>query len=402
MPGSVENRPVPYNQSMTQKTRWFVVLVSTPLVALVTVGGLMGTPHAAEQQSIEHLRVFEDVLRLVFNAYVEDVNVDKVMDGAMRGLTDGLDTSSAFLQPDEVRAMDSKAAQPAGDVGLAVTRQFYLRVLGVRDGSPAARAGLQSGDFVRMIDNTPTRDMSGVTGARLLRGAPGSKVSVTVIRGNPADPHTFQLVREALSGDLVRTTTVDGVGHVRVTSFAAGTADALRAAFDGLATSKATGAVIDLRGVSDGTPDDGIKAARLFVKSGTLAVRAGKSGAPVKIAAAEGDGAVTLPVVLLVSNGTANAAEVFSAALSGNQRADLVGEPTAGVAALQKLVRLPQGYGLWLTYERMMTVDGKDPIHERGLMPAVAIQNPLVGFDELPPTTDAPMAKAVERLKSKR
>jgi carboxyl-terminal processing protease len=387
---------------MTQKTRWFVVLVSTPLVALVTVGGLMGTPHAAEQQSIEHLRVFEDVLRLVFNAYVEDVNVDKVMDGAMRGLTDGLDTSSAFLQPDEVRAMDSKAAQPTGDVGLVVTRQFYLRVLGVRDGSPAAKAGLQSGDFVRMIDNTPTRDMSGVTGTRLLRGAPGSKVTVTIIRGNPADPHTFTLVREALSGDLVRTTTVDGVGHVRVTSFSAGTADALRTAFDGLAKNKAAGAVIDLRGVSDGTPDDGIKAARLFVTTGTIAVRAGKAGAPVKVAAAEGDGAVTLPVVLLVSNGTANAAEVFSAALSGNQRADLVGEPTAGVAALQKLIRLPQGYALWLTYERMMTVDGKDPIHERGLMPVVAIQNPLVGFDELPPTTDAPMAKAVERLKSKR
>ncbi len=83
-----------------------------------------------------------------------------------------------------------------------------------------------------------------------------------------------------------------------------------------------------------------------------------------------------MPVVLLVSNGTSNAAEVFAAALSGNKRADLVGEPTAGIAARPETVKLPQGYGLWLTYERYMTVDGKHPIHERGLMPAVPIAEP--------------------------
>jgi carboxyl-terminal processing protease len=384
---------------MTRKTRWIVVLVSTPLVALVTIGGLMGTPRAAAPQSNGHVKVFEDVLRLVLNAYVEDVNVDKVMDGAMHGMTDGLDTSSAFLQPNEARAIESKAALPAGDIGLVVTRQFYLRVLGVRDGSPAARAGLQTGDYVRMIDGKPTRDMSGIVGMRLFRGAPGTKVSITVIRGNTADPHNFELVRETLNGEVVKTSSVDGVARVRVSSFGAGTAAALASAFDGLARSQAAGAVIDLRGVADGTPEDGVKAARLFVGSGTLAVRAGRSGDPVKTAAAAGDGAVKLPVVLLVSNGTANAAEVFAAALSGNGRADLVGEPTAGVAAVQKLVKLPQDYGLWLTYERYMTVDGANPIHERGLPPAVGIAIPVPGFDELPPATDAPLAKAIERLK---
>ncbi len=91
-----------------------------------------------------------------------------------------------------MRAIDSKAALPSGDIGLVVTRQYYLRVLGVRDGSPAARAGLQSGDYVRMIDGKPTRDMSGVMGMRLFRGQPGSKVSITIIRGNTADPHNHR------------------------------------------------------------------------------------------------------------------------------------------------------------------------------------------------------------------
>jgi carboxyl-terminal processing protease len=387
---------------MARQTRWFVVLVSTPLVALVTIGGLMGTPRAAAPQSLGHLRVFEDVLRLVLNAYVEDVDVDRVMDGAMHGLTDGLDTSSAFLQPDEVRAIESQAPVPAGDIGLVVTRQFYLRVLGVRDGSPAARAGLQSGDYVRMIDGKPTRDMSGVMGMRLFRGQPGSKVTITVIRGNAADPHNFDLVREALNGDVVKTSMVDGAARVRVSSFGAATPAALAAAFDGLAKSQAPGAVIDLRGVADGLPEDGIKAARLFVGTGTLAVRAGREATPVKIDSAKGDGRIALPVVLLVSNGTANAAEVFAAALAGNRRADLVGEPTAGVAAVQKLVKLPEAYGLWLTYERYMSLDGKTPIHGRGLVPAVISQNAVPGFDELPPASDAPLARAIEYLKSKR
>ena len=108
-----------------------------------------------------------------------------------------------------------------------------------------------------------------------------------------------------------------------------------------------------------------------------------------------------MPVVLLISNGTANAAEVFAAALSGNDRAELVGEPTAGIAALQHLVKLPENRGLWMTYAQYLTVDGK-PLHEHGLRPTVGVEEPNVAFDEAPPTTDDALAKAVERLKAKK
>lgn len=386
---------------MARQTR-FVFLLSIPLVVIVGVGGAIGTPRAAEQQQSKHLPVFEDVLRLVLMAYVEDVNIDRVMDGAMRGLTEGLDSSSAFLQPDEVRALETGGQAPAGDLGLTVMRQFYLRVLGVRDGSPAARAGIQTGDYIRQIDATPTRDMSAFTGMRLLRGTPNSKVSLTVIRGNALDPHVFDLVREVPSGDAVKTSMVDGVARVRIVSFGPNTATALASAFAQLEKSKTPAAVIDLRGVADGSPEDGVKAAKLFVKTGTIAVRQVRRGEPIRTTAAEGDGAVTMPIVLLTSLGTSNAAEVFAAALSGNGRAELVGEPTAGMAAIQRLVKLPRGYGLWLTQERYMTVDGANPLHERGLQPEVVASNPPVGFDELPPTTDAALTKAVERAKSKR
>jgi carboxyl-terminal processing protease len=387
---------------MTSKSRWLIFLVSTPLVVLVAVGGLLSAKAAPRpDQAFTHLRVFEDVVQLIMSSYVENVDPDKVMEGAMRGLADGLDPMSAYLTPEEVTLAKANEPLPAGDVGLIVSRQFYLRVVGVRDGSPAARAGLRTNDFIRGINNKPTREVSAFTGARLLRGEPGTKVELTVLRGNAAEPHVVTLVREAITSPAVTTTRLPaGPAVVRVATFGAGTAAALATAVQELQTAGVRGVVIDLRGTADGPMEEGIAAARKFVKTGTLAIRAERDTPKVTIAAQAGDGALTLPVVLLVSNGTAGAAEIFAAALNGNGRGDLVGEPTAGLAAVQRLVALPEGRGLWMTYARYLALDG-EPIHERGLRPNHPVESPSVAFDEAPPATDAMLAKALERLSAR-
>ena len=175
---------------MTSKTRLSVLLLSTPVLAFVVVGGLMG--HASARtgdETYQHLRVFQDVVSLVLNNYVEEVKVDRAMEGAMKGLADGLDPDSAYLNPKQVADVEAGAAPPGADIGLEMTRQYYLRVISARDGSPAAKAGLQTGDYVRAIDGKPTRDMSVFEGSRLLRGEPGSKVV--------ADDHPRQRRRPA-------------------------------------------------------------------------------------------------------------------------------------------------------------------------------------------------------------
>jgi carboxyl-terminal processing protease len=182
---------------MTFKTRLSVLLVSTPVLAFVLIGGLMGNAAArTDDESIRHLRVFQDVVGLVMSNYVEEVKVDKVMEGAMRGLAEGLDPDSAYLTAQQVRDLETGPGLAAGDVGVELTRQYYLRIIAARDGSPAAQAGLQTGDYVRAIDGRSTRDFSVFEGTRLLHGAPGSKVVLTIIRGNAADPHDVTLVRE--------------------------------------------------------------------------------------------------------------------------------------------------------------------------------------------------------------
>jgi carboxyl-terminal processing protease len=141
--------------------------------------------------------------------------------------------------------------------------------------------------------------------------------------------------------------------------------------------------------------------ARLFVANGTIAIRETKGAARETIAAAAGDGSVTLPVVLLVDTGTSAAAELFAAALVGNKRGELIGGHTMGRAAQQKLIKLPDGSGLWLSTTRFLTPGG-DALHEKGLEPAVAVDEPEVEFGQAPPTTDPVLDKALERLSEKK
>jgi carboxyl-terminal processing protease len=387
---------------MTLKTRLSVLFISTPVLAFVLVGGLMGKEPSGDQ-TFQHLRVFEDVVSLVMGNYVEPVKVDRVMEGALRGLADGLDPDSAFLSAKQVRAVETSEAIPEGDVGIELTRQYYLRVISARDGSAGAKAGLQTGDYVRAIDGTPTRDMSVFEGTRLLHGQPGSKVVLTVIRGNAADPHELTLVREKPAGSPVSSRLIGtDIGYLRIASFRQDVAPELKKQIADLSKSGAKSLIIDVRRTAEGPIDNGIGAARLFVKSGTLAQQGGRDAKAVtKIEAKAGDGAIDAPVSLLVATGTAGAAEVFAAALEGNKRADLVGEHTIGRAGLQKLVKLPESRGLWLTYARYLTPDGK-PIHGKGLEPTVQVEEPDIEFGAPAPTTDPVLDAAVGRAKTKR
>lgn len=387
---------------MTSKTRLSILLVSTPILAFVIVGGLIGQERPSGDRAFRHLRVFDDVVQLVMSNYVEDVKIDKAMEGALNGLADGLDPDSAYLDAKQVKLVTAGEALPEGEVGLELTRQYYLRVIASRDGSPAAKAGLQTGDFVRAIDSKPTRDMSVFEGVRLLRGTPGSKVTLTVIRGSAADPHDIVLVREKAAGAAVTSRLVGSdIGYIRVATFRNGSAEDLKKHAADMTKAGAKSLLIDLRHTAEGPLDNGIAAARLFVKSGTLVIKAGRDKADrTPIAAKATEGSIELPVTLLVTTGTSGAAELFVAALDGNGRADIVGERTLGRAGVQKFVQLPENRGLWLTYAKYLTPKG-DPIQGKGIEPDVRVEEPDVEFGGTAPEKDVMLDAALDHLRKK-
>jgi carboxyl-terminal processing protease len=414
---------------MTTRTRLSVLLVSTPLLAFIVLGGVRGKA-ASGDETMRYLRVFEDVVSLILNNYVEPTNPEKIFDGGLRGLADGLDPDSSYLTAADVKALDASgpcasasassgcAGTPAGDVGLELTRQYYLRVIAARDGSPAAKAGLQTGDYIRAIDGKPARDLSVFEGTRLLRGIPGSKVTLTVIRGNAAEPRDFALVRERTPAALVSGKIMSGdLGYVRVASFGPDVAGKLQSEVGDLQKNGAKHLVIDIRNTAEGDFARGVDAARLFVKAGTLTMIGGRdesakagerpadkvpqSAIRETIAAKPGDGAIDLPVTLLVTTGTSGAAELFASALEGNKRADSIGERTLGRAGIQKLVRLPDGRGLWLTASRYLTPNG-EMIQGKGLTPDVGVDEPdLPDFDQPRPAGDPILEAAIDRIHKK-
>jgi len=385
---------------MTSRTRLWVLLISTPVIAFAIIGGYLGQA-MTKDDTYQHLRVFEDVVSLVLNNYVEEVDVKKAMKGAMNGLADNLDADSGFLPSNVASAYEASAPAGPADVGIDLSRQYYLRIVSVRDASPAAKAGLRTGDFIRAIDKRSTKDISIYEGERLLHGQAGTKVSLLVIRGNAADPHEVDLTRERVTVPELTSKMADPMtGYIHVFEFSRRAPVQLKQAVDALAKTGASRYVIDLRGATRGDLDDGLAAARLYVKAGTLVIRETK-GNKETVATQIGDGAIAAPVVLLVDQSTARAGEVFAAALDGNKRAEMIGEHTLGSAARQKLVKLPDGSAMLLSYVRYLAPNG-NAIHEKGLQPEVPVDEPDVEFGATAPAADVTLQRALEYFTQKK
>src|SRR2546425_12501884 len=235
---------------MSSRTRVIVMTISAPVIAFAIVGGFLGKAMARED-TYQHLKIFDDVVSLIMSNYVEDANVDKGMRGAMDGLADGLDPDSAYLTAEEVKQVENNTPLAPGDVGIDLTRQYYLRVIATRDDSPAAKAGIRTGDYIRAINDKPTREMSVWEGVRALRGTPGSKVSVTIIRGNAADPHVIELTRENEPASAVTSRIAGpGVGYVRIAAIGRDTASQVKSNVEDVVKKGAGKVIVDVRRAS--------------------------------------------------------------------------------------------------------------------------------------------------------
>lgn len=383
---------------MTNRTRFVLLMVTAPILAYTLVGGLLGRV-VAREGTYQHLRVFEDVVSLVSTNYVEEVEPEHVMRGALWGLAEGLDPQSVYLTEDEAREYESASVSGEVGIGVTLTRQYYVQIVAARDGSPADDAGLIPGDFLRSIADAPTRTMSTIRAQQLLHGAPGSTVQVSVIRGNAAEPMDIEVRRSGdRSANVTSRIVAPGVGYIRIAEFDETTPDAIESAAEAVGGQGATKLVVDLRGTAIGAFETGIASAALFINADTLVIRE-TSVTQQPVARGTAPASIAVPVVLLTNPGTAGAAEVFAAALIDTERAETVGLRTAGRAAEQTLVDLPGGGGLLLSSTRYLAPSGA-PIHRVGVEPSVAVPTPMteLGQPRPNPDEDPVLDRALEHL----
>ncbi len=381
---------------MTARSRLLVALASTALIGYVALGSFLG--RVLGDTSYGQLAVFNEVVRLVVEAYVEPVNIDRAMAGARLGLGDALDGDSSYLDAEEFRLFQQPVKDTDAEIGVVLTRRFsFLMVVSSRPGSPADKAGLRAGDILKAIDGRHSRPLAASTGQRLLRGAPGSLVKLAVLRAG-AEPFEISVVRERLSASAPRGKMLEGgTGYLKVGEFPARVADDLRGEVESLKKSGAKTLVLDLRKAAYGAPEEGVRVAEIFLKGGVVTKLAGSKFPELVLSADAARGAWDGPLAVLVDTGSAGPAEIVAAAMLDSGRASVVGEHTFGRAAIQKTVALPDG-GLVLTVAKYSSPKGT-AIHGRGVEPSVPVASADDGEEGDAANRDLILEKALEVLR---
>jgi len=286
---------------------------------------------------------------------------------------DALDPDSAYLSPAEFAAFEQPPAGVTG-IGVEVTKRYYLQVVGVLPGSAADKAGLQAGDLLKSVGGVNTREVSTIIGESLLRGEPGTRVDLEVIRGRQADPIAITVERSPGSSDPVAYKMLTGnIGYIRVVAFQAGSGERVARAIQSVKSSGATSLVVDARDSFGRMAGEGAQVAGLFVSGGVAAVLQNRSGESTDLTIEAGRVAFDGPMTLLVNRGTSGAAEILGSAIRHAKRGDLVGEQTAGRGGIQKAIPLKDGSGLVLSVSQYSTPGG-ETLLGTGLAPTVEVE----------------------------
>jgi carboxyl-terminal processing protease len=352
------------------------------LVAAAFAGGAAtahfasATPEAASPYS--PFDQLARVLVIIENYYVDPAQRSKIVEGAMKGMMAELDPHSAYMSPAEYALFTSQNNGRFAGIGIEVDgRGDLLTVIAPIEGSPAERAGIRAGDQIITVDGQPMQGERIDKLVTVLRGPPSSRVRLVIRRPGVADPLTFELERAIVHVKSVVAKRLAGdVAYLRIKQFQEGTHDEVLAAAaevrkDGKAA--LTGVILDMRNNPGGLVEQAEAVADEFLASGGIYSTRHRGEIVDSVTAHAGGAFASMPVVVLVNEGSASAAELVAGALQDNGRATIVGATTFGKGSVQTIIDLPEGAGLRLTTMRYYTPSGHS-IQAEGIHPDVVIR----------------------------
>ncbi len=331
------------------------------------------------------LDMFADVFERVRTDYVEEVDEKELIEAAVRGMLASLDPHSGYMGPEDFRENRVQTRGEYGGVGMEVTMENgVLRVIAPMDGTPAARAGMQSGDYITHADGETIVGMSLTDGVNLLRGPVDTMVVITVVREGEEKPFEVELVREVITISAVRHEIERGsIGYLRLTTFnneklSRDLRRAMREIQKELGDDL-QGYVLDLRNNPGGLLDQAIEVTDIFLDRGEIvSTRGRKPRDNERWDASRGDLAGGLPIVVLVNAGSASASEIVTGALQDHRRATILGVTTFGKGLVQSLIPLGPEQALRLTTARYYTPSGRS-IQALGIEPDIIVEQPRRG-----------------------
>jgi carboxyl-terminal processing protease len=369
---------------MSSRLKYFVVSTSTCLTLMLLVGSVL-SKGASSDDTLKHIGVFSDVVSHIKSEYVEEPDMKSVTLGALNGLLEAVDPFASYLNADQYREyVKDKGVNRAG-VGLILSKKFgYVGVVGTVPGSPAAKAGLSTGDMVESIKGIGTRDMPLAYASLLLQGDSGTTVDLSVVRVRRPDPQSVKLTRANLVLPPVDFHMMaDSVGYINIDAISAATVKEVASAVQQLQKQGAKKLLVDVRSCAVGTPEDGIALTNLFLKSGRITYLQGQRVTRQNFDADPAKAVTDLPLAVLTNRGTAGGAEILAAAIQDNKRGQVVGEPTYGDAAQQKAITMDDGSAIILSVAKYYSPEGK-AIQDARVTPAnaVAEAEAQIDYDE--------------------
>ena len=334
------------------------------------LGGALFGQASQKNNSFRYYSIFTEVFDLVRNNYVESVPSDQLMDGAFSGVTDAIDEFSYYVPPQQMAAYKGFSDVEDNGVGLIVTKRFgYGYVIAPVAGSPAAKAGIERGDFIEKIDGQATPKMAVWQIRNALRAT--KPVHLQVLRGGQTKRDEFTIQQANFHPLAITTQQFGHVAYIKVPFFEKGTAAQFRAALENVRKSDTRQLIVDLRGNAGGDIDEAITAADELLTSGLITSLRGQRTEP-KQWQADRNTAYDGELEVLQDNSTAAGAEIFAAAIHGNGRGKTIGITTYGRSIQQKLINLPSGGAVYMTVAHYTFPDLK-PIKDGGVRPDVIV-----------------------------
>jgi len=354
---------------------------------LAAAQGVLAEREPAAELPLEDLRTFTEVFERIKRDYVEDIDDRELLENAIRGMLEGLDPHSAYLDRSEYQELQEGTRGEFGGLGIEVGMEDgFVKVIAPIDGTPADDAGIQAGDLIVRIDGQSVKGMGLQEAVTVMRGDPGTEITLTILREGEDTPMEVTLERAVVQVQSVRQRILeDGFGYLRVSQFQSRTGDDVLEALDSLqaeAGDGLDGLVLDLRNNPGGVLEAAVEVADAFLSNGRIVYTEGRiERAEMSFSATPNDALGGAPLVVLVNGGSASAAEIVAGALQDHRRAVIMGERTFGKGSVQTILPLRDGNAVKLTTARYYTPDGRS-IQAEGIEPDVDIENVRVSRAE--------------------
>lgn len=351
------------------------------VAVVVTLFAMMAGTGAvsASSDTYRQLNLFGDVFERIRADYVDEVGDEKMVEAAIRGMLADLDPHSSYLSPDDFKNMQVQTRGEFGGLGIEVTMENgVVRVVSPIDETPAARAGIQAGDYITHLDGEQVMGLSLSEAVDMMRGPVDTEITLTIVREGAEAPIEVEIIREIIKIRSVRHRAEGDVGYIRVTSFneqtESGVKDAVEELNEEIGEARLKGFVLDLRNNPGGLLDQAISVTDAFLDKGEVVQTRGRDDRDIqRYNATRGDLANGKPVIVLINSGSASASEIVAGALQDHERALVVGTKTFGKGSVQTIIPLGSNGALRLTTARYYTPAGRS-IQAKGIEPDIIVE----------------------------